>query len=433
MATTSGMASPSACGHAITSTVTTRSITKEAASPATNQPTSVATAATTATMVRRNAARSASAWARERELWAWATRRMMPASAVLSPIRVISTRSEPDPFTVPAITVAPTGFGTGRDSPVIIDSFTSLEPSRTTPSAGMPAPGRTSTRSPSESGNRDHLRAIADDPYGRVRQQLRELSERALRLGDRAHLDPVAEDHDRDEGGELPPEIHSGEAEGHREAEHVGDADRKGDERHHPGTTVGELADGALDEHPAAVAEDQRAEQRGNEARSRGAAPRFVAEPVLDHRGPRDGGDREQQRSPELSSEHLDAVTGMHIVGSVGVAITPTIDPVVMPARFAPVGRRRLVVLMSAMRMRASAVLGCHCSFCTVTGGLDNRCSPPEDTLLSDACPICFGACSAALDIACRLSYRLRKPHFDIRKAAGGGPPRWVAARDIRC
>ena len=149
MATTSGMASPSACGHAITSTVTTRSITKEAASPATNQPTSVATAATTATMVRRNAARSASAWARERELWAWATRRMMPASAVLSPIRVISTRSEPDPFTVPAITVAPTGFGTGRDSPVIIDSFTSLEPSRTTPSAGMPAPGRTSTRSPS--------------------------------------------------------------------------------------------------------------------------------------------------------------------------------------------------------------------------------------------------------------------------------------------
>jgi hypothetical protein len=74
---------------------------------------------------------------------------MMPASAVFSPVPVTSTRRDPAPFTVPAITVRPAVLRTGRDSPVIIDSFTSLSPSRTTPSAGTPAPGRTSTRSPS--------------------------------------------------------------------------------------------------------------------------------------------------------------------------------------------------------------------------------------------------------------------------------------------
>ena len=41
MATTSGMASPSACGHAITRTVTTRSITNAACAPAMDHPTSV--------------------------------------------------------------------------------------------------------------------------------------------------------------------------------------------------------------------------------------------------------------------------------------------------------------------------------------------------------------------------------------------------------
>ena len=71
----------------------------------------------------------------------------MRASAVFSAVPVTSARRDPEPLMVPAITRAPGSLRTGRDSPVIIDSFTSLEPSRTTPSAGMTAPGRTSTRS----------------------------------------------------------------------------------------------------------------------------------------------------------------------------------------------------------------------------------------------------------------------------------------------
>ncbi len=79
----------------------------------------------------KKAARSASACARERDVCASATSRMMPASAVCSPVPVTSTRSEPAPLTVPAITASPSRFFTGRDSPVIIDSLTALSPSLT--------------------------------------------------------------------------------------------------------------------------------------------------------------------------------------------------------------------------------------------------------------------------------------------------------------
>jgi hypothetical protein len=64
-------------------------------------------------------------------------------------------------------------------------------------------------------------------------QQLRELLQRALCLGDRSHLDPVAEQHDGDERRELFPERHAREAERHRRAEDECDADREGDQGHH--------------------------------------------------------------------------------------------------------------------------------------------------------------------------------------------------------
>jgi hypothetical protein len=75
----------------------------------------------------------------------------MPARAVRSPVPVTSTRRDPEPFTVPATTSESVSFSTGLDSPVSMDSFTALRPSRTTPSAGIDAPGRTSTNSPSRS------------------------------------------------------------------------------------------------------------------------------------------------------------------------------------------------------------------------------------------------------------------------------------------
>ena len=66
-----------------------------------------------ATMVSQNAARSASACALEREVCASETRRMIPASAVASPVFTTSTRNEPEPLTVPATTSPPGSFSTG--------------------------------------------------------------------------------------------------------------------------------------------------------------------------------------------------------------------------------------------------------------------------------------------------------------------------------
>ncbi|MGY3490514.1 hypothetical protein ACVW1C_008458 [Bradyrhizobium sp. USDA 4011] len=148
IAVTSGTARPSACGQAITSTVTTRVMVKSSDAPSICQTTRVAPPAAIATTVRRNAARSASACARDREVCASSTKRMIPARAVFSPVPVTSTRSEPSLLTVPAITLSPSPFDTRRDSPVIIDSFTELLPDLTMPSAGMLAPGRIRTRSP---------------------------------------------------------------------------------------------------------------------------------------------------------------------------------------------------------------------------------------------------------------------------------------------
>ena len=48
---------------------------------------------------------------------------------------------------VPAETVVPTDFSTGRGSPVSIDSLTELSPSTTSPSAGILPPGKILIRS----------------------------------------------------------------------------------------------------------------------------------------------------------------------------------------------------------------------------------------------------------------------------------------------
>src|SRR5690606_32456197 len=57
-----------------------------------------------------------------------------------------------------------------------------------------------------EVGDGDALLGAVGDAGGGVGEELRELVEGALRLLDRAHLDPVPEEHDGDEGGELPPQ-----------------------------------------------------------------------------------------------------------------------------------------------------------------------------------------------------------------------------------
>ena len=67
---------------AVERVVTTRWIANDGSASASVHAMKVATAAPRATSVRMNAARSASACAREREDWACSTRRMMRASAV---------------------------------------------------------------------------------------------------------------------------------------------------------------------------------------------------------------------------------------------------------------------------------------------------------------------------------------------------------------
>ena len=48
---------------------------------------------------------------------------------------------------------------------------------------------------------------VGTDPLGLVREERGEGGERVLRLTERLHLLPVAEQHDRDEQRQLPPEV----------------------------------------------------------------------------------------------------------------------------------------------------------------------------------------------------------------------------------
>ena len=77
------------------------------------------------------------------------------------------------------------------------------------PSAGTRPPERTSTTSPgAQLGQRHRLdRAVGVDPLGLVGQQRGQRVERARRLAERAHLQPVAEQHDHDQERQLPPEV----------------------------------------------------------------------------------------------------------------------------------------------------------------------------------------------------------------------------------
>ena len=113
-------------------------------------------------------------------------------------------------------------------------------PSTTMPSAGTRAPGRTRTTSPTARAASGTVSVPSPvDPLGGVRQELGEGRQGAARLGDRAHLEPVAEEHDRDEGRELPPDLDLEQAERAGPGRDEGDDDRERDEGHHPGLAVG--------------------------------------------------------------------------------------------------------------------------------------------------------------------------------------------------
>ncbi len=143
-----GVASPSASGQVITTTVIANSIASLRGRPTASQVTSVAAPPISATNTSQNAARSASLCPGALEFCASCTNFTICASAVSAPTLVARTRSVPFLLIVAPVTGDPGALDTGRLSPVTTDSSTSLRPSSTTPSVPILSPGRTSSRSP---------------------------------------------------------------------------------------------------------------------------------------------------------------------------------------------------------------------------------------------------------------------------------------------
>ena len=144
-----GVARPRAHGQAITSTATALIIAVSRSPLAIHQPSSVTSASTSTTGTKMALTLSTRCWIGALAACASSTSLIMRDKVDSSPTALVRTSSTPAPFMAPPVTCSPACLLTGRLSPVISDSSTSLAPSSTTPSTGMRAPGRTTTRSPS--------------------------------------------------------------------------------------------------------------------------------------------------------------------------------------------------------------------------------------------------------------------------------------------
>ena len=100
---------------------------------------------------------------------------------------------------------------------------------------------------------RHRLRSVLGHSLGGIGQQLGEGRKGAAGLGNRAHLEPVAQQHDGDQRGQLPPDLDLEQAERPGPAGHEGDDDRQADQGHHRRLPVGKLAASAPQEDEAAV------------------------------------------------------------------------------------------------------------------------------------------------------------------------------------
>ena len=103
-----------------------------------------------------------------------------------------------------------------------------------------------------------HGAAVRQQLGGRGGQELDERFEGARRAHHRPHLDPVTEQHDVDEGDELPEEDLARQPEGDGRRVEEGGPDREADQGHHPRLTLPEFAREAGQERPGAVEEDHR-------------------------------------------------------------------------------------------------------------------------------------------------------------------------------
>ena len=182
------------------------------------------------------------------------------------------------------------------------------------PSAGTRPPGRTSTDiTNAQRIERDAFdRVVVADSLCIVGQQLGQRRERAPGLADRAHLLPVAEQHDRDQGGELPPELQVEPLEARREGCAVRDDDRHRDQQHHSGLTRLHFGDATGEERPTTPEEHDRTKDRTDQTHAREV--QLVAEPVHDHLGRDNDRNGQPQAQPEPATEHLRIVSGVLVV-----------------------------------------------------------------------------------------------------------------------
>ena len=146
----------------------------------------------------------------------------------------------------------------------------------------------------------------------------------------------MAENHDRDQGGELPPYVDLEEAEGSGQRSPECDDDRQADERHHARLASGELAARCADENEATIEEDERSEDGGNELRAR-ERWRDVAQPVLDVGRPEYDRNCEREAQPEFIPKHRDGMSGVTIVAPLSACHRVT------GVRVGPAGRAREV------------------------------------------------------------------------------------------
>ena len=151
-----GVARPSAQGQAMISTATAamRPWAKRGSGPISIQVMKDTMAIAITTGTNHPDTSSASRWMGARDRCASATIRTICDSIVSRPTLPASMTKPPVWFIVPPMSLAPTCFVTGMDSPVIMDSSTELRPSRRVPSTGIFSPGRTRSLFPTTTASR---------------------------------------------------------------------------------------------------------------------------------------------------------------------------------------------------------------------------------------------------------------------------------------
>src|SRR6266851_10468391 len=153
---------------------------------------------------------------------------------------------------------------------------------------------------------------------GSVWEQSGECIERATSLRNGSHFEPVAENHNRNQRCELPPNVDLEQTKCRSERSSKSNNDGQADERHHAGLAVDKLSLRPAQENEATVNEDDGSEDWRNESRTREGG-RCVPKPMLDFGRPDHRGDREGEAQPEFVPKHRHRVPGVTVVTSMGV------------------------------------------------------------------------------------------------------------------